>query len=627
MAYLALYRKYRPRDFDSVVGQEYVTQILKNQILSDRVGHAYLLTGIRGTGKTSIAKIFARAINCQNNTDGNPCNTCDSCLNIEKPGVMDIIEIDAASNRGVDEIRDIRDKVKYPPKIGRYKVYIIDEVHMLTKEAFNALLKTLEEPPSHIVFILATTEPNKLPATILSRCQRYDIRPIAQDKIIGQMQMILADLGVSVEEEALAFIAHRGDHSMRDSLSILDQIIDIGQGKATITQGQVLDFLGMTDDDTVRKLVTAMVTGDAAQTLTVLAVLIKKGLDSTLVMGQVIEYLRAMAVVTAAGTNATDILAMGNAEVAAIKAVAQLTTPGRVFQMIEGLIEDRQKLRYNDLSTTILEMSLLKQCLGPATFATPQPEAVTGSVAAPPSTAASANRQSQARGGQAQSQGAPAASQGRSQRGQGSLSQGQKTAPRAPKKVMDLGDLPWDEDPAMADPPEPPMEELAAINAQAEPFPAQERPASSPQGNQPLGQSARAQKTPAAPPKSKSQKPAEPPKNTSGGSGSGAINTDALYKTMHNQLSPFMANMFSQGRLMDQGNGHLILGFSPEVGMAPVSFLKDEQPLLEKIAKDYGGAQVTLDIKVVEKDYEAMSFLEKTKAIVNNDRIIHTQDD
>ncbi|MEG0377183.1 MAG: DNA polymerase III subunit gamma/tau, partial [Eubacterium sp.] len=170
MAYLALYRKYRPRDFDHVVGQEYVTRILKNQILSGRVGHAYLFSGIRGTGKTSVAKIFARAINCEHNTDGNPCNVCETCLNIERSGVMDIIEIDGASNRGVDEIREIREKVKYPPTMGKYKVYIIDEVHMLTKEAFNALLKTLEEPPEHIVFILATTEPNKLPMTILSRC-------------------------------------------------------------------------------------------------------------------------------------------------------------------------------------------------------------------------------------------------------------------------------------------------------------------------------------------------------------------------------------------------------------------------------------------------------------------------
>lgn len=180
MAYLALYRKYRPRTFDEVVGQDYVTRILKNQILGNRVGHAYLFTGIRGTGKTSIAKIFARAINCEHNRDGNPCNECPTCQDIEKPGVMDIIEIDGASNRGVDEIRDIREKVKYPPTMGRYKVYIIDEVHMLTKEAFNALLKTLEEPPGHVVFILATTEPNKLPMTILSRCQRYDIRPIAR---------------------------------------------------------------------------------------------------------------------------------------------------------------------------------------------------------------------------------------------------------------------------------------------------------------------------------------------------------------------------------------------------------------------------------------------------------------
>ena len=173
MSYLALYRKYRPQTFDEVVGQDSITRILKNQIKYQRIGHAYLFSGIRGTGKTSLAKIFAKAINCPNGIDGNPCNQCEVCLKIDRPGVMDIIEIDGASNRGVDEIREIRERIKYPPTIGRYKVYIIDEVHMLTKEAFNALLKTLEEPPDHAVFILATTEPNKCPVTILSRCQPY----------------------------------------------------------------------------------------------------------------------------------------------------------------------------------------------------------------------------------------------------------------------------------------------------------------------------------------------------------------------------------------------------------------------------------------------------------------------
>ena len=262
MAYLALYRRYRPQDFDSVVGQEYVTRILKNQILSGRVGHAYLFSGIRGTGKTSIAKIFARAINCEHNEDGNPCNACDTCLNIEKPGVMDIIEIDGASNRGVDEIREIREKVKYPPTMGKYKVYIIDEVHMLTKEAFNALLKTLEEPPEHIVFILATTEPNKLPMTILSRCQRFDIKPISQERIAGQIAHILEDIGVSMDREAIDFIAYRGDSSMRDALSLLDQVIDIREADKTITYEDVLAFMGMVDEDQIAGLVQDVVAGD-----------------------------------------------------------------------------------------------------------------------------------------------------------------------------------------------------------------------------------------------------------------------------------------------------------------------------------------------------------------------------
>ena len=362
MAYLALYRRYRPQDFDSVVGQEYVTRILKNQILSGRVGHAYLFSGIRGTGKTSIAKIFARAINCEHNEDGNPCNACDTCLNIEKPGVMDIIEIDGASNRGVDEIREIREKVKYPPTMGKYKVYIIDEVHMLTKEAFNALLKTLEEPPEHIVFILATTEPNKLPMTILSRCQRFDIKPISQERIAGQIAHILEDIGVSMDREAIDFIAYRGDSSMRDALSLLDQVIDIREADKTITYEDVLAFMGMVDEDQIAGLVQDVVAGDKGGVLLKFKAMREAGRDSGLVFGQLIDYLRKVLIVKTTGAASQEILGITESASQALAAVGQDVPDQRFYSMIDFLIEEKNKLRYSGLASVIVEMALLKLC-------------------------------------------------------------------------------------------------------------------------------------------------------------------------------------------------------------------------------------------------------------------------
>ncbi|MGN0193625.1 MAG: DNA polymerase III subunit gamma/tau [Pseudoramibacter sp.] len=360
MAYMALYRKYRPQSFDEVVGQQVTVKILKNQITSGRIGHAYLFAGIRGTGKTTIAKIFARAINCPNNQDGNPCNVCKTCREIEQPGVMDIIEIDAASNRGVDEIRDIREKVKYPPTLGRYKVYIIDEVHMLTREAFNALLKTLEEPPAHVVFILATTEPNKLPMTILSRCQRFDIRPIAQQAIVDRMKAILNDIGIGVEEEALQFIATRGDHSMRDALSILDQVIDLREDGKTITYAQVLDFLGMADRPTILRLAGDVIGQDAAAALTVLQELKSRGRDATLILDQLIDMFRQILIVQSTGAAAKEILGIGDGDLADLGAAAEGASSSRLFGMMDILIGAKEKLKYNDMAEVVLEMTVLK---------------------------------------------------------------------------------------------------------------------------------------------------------------------------------------------------------------------------------------------------------------------------
>ena len=252
MAYLAFYRTFRPVSFDTVVRQEHIVRTLKNRIQSNKIGHAYLFCGPRGTGKTTLAKIFARAINCEHPVDGSPCGKCPTCRALADGANMDISEIDAASNNGVDEMRDLREKVQYPPVAGRYKVYIIDEVHMLTASAFNAVLKTLEEPPAHAVFILATTEPQKIPATILSRCMRFDFKLIPQKDLEGLVKSVLDKTGKEYEEEAVAAIARAGAGSARDSLSIADMCASYSTGK--LTYEDVNAVLGSADFFTVAEI-------------------------------------------------------------------------------------------------------------------------------------------------------------------------------------------------------------------------------------------------------------------------------------------------------------------------------------------------------------------------------------
>ncbi|PKM59412.1 MAG: DNA polymerase III subunit gamma/tau [Firmicutes bacterium HGW-Firmicutes-4] len=375
MSYLALYRKYRPQTFDEVVGQDSITRILKNQIKYNRIGHAYLFSGIRGTGKTSLAKIFAKAINCPNGIDGNPCNQCDVCLKIDRPGIMDIIEIDGASNRGVDEIREIRERIKYPPTVGKYKVYIIDEVHMLTKEAFNALLKTLEEPPEHAVFILATTEPNKCPVTILSRCQRYEIRPIPKALIIEQMKKICQDLQVHMSDESYDFIATRGENSMRDSLSLLDQIIDLKDEKGDVSFSDLLAFTGMADKQSICNLVKQIISHDSAGVLICLRDLVSNGKDNILLMDQIIEFIRGILITKTAKVTAKEILLCTIEDLAAYEELSIQLTFEQLYQMISQLIEEKNKLKYSSLQGIIVEMALLKLCLGEQmTIQTPRAE-------------------------------------------------------------------------------------------------------------------------------------------------------------------------------------------------------------------------------------------------------------
>ena len=270
MSYVALYRKFRPQTFSQVKGQDHVVLTLTNQIKNNRAGHAYLFTGTRGTGKTSVAKIFAKAVNCLHPVDGEPCNECEHCKAIMAGNFMDVVEIDAASNTGVDDIRRVIEEIQYTPAKGRYKVYIIDEAHMLSGSAANAFLKTLEEPPEYVIFILATTEPHKLPVTILSRCQRYDFKRISVDTIAQNLSALLDSEGVASEEKAVKYIARAADGSMRDAISLLDKCIAFNLGEK-LTYANVLSTLGTVDVETFSRLFRAISKGDVALALTIIS--------------------------------------------------------------------------------------------------------------------------------------------------------------------------------------------------------------------------------------------------------------------------------------------------------------------------------------------------------------------
>lgn len=293
--YQALYRQYRPKNFDEVLGQKHITITLRNQIQKESISHAYLFSGTRGTGKTSTAKIFSRAVNCLNPTEGNPCNECEICKGILDESIMDVIEMDAASNNGVDDIRDLREKVVYPPARTKYKVYIVDEVHMLSKAAFNALLKTLEEPPKHLIFILATTEPEKLPQTILSRCQRFDFKRVTTKDIIENMRNICNNLGLDVEDKVLSLIARNSDGAMRDALSLLDKCVSFINDK--ITYSDATNILGIVNSDIILNIIQDIIDKNLERVLQSIDEVIQNGKDIHQFIKDLISHFRNLMII------------------------------------------------------------------------------------------------------------------------------------------------------------------------------------------------------------------------------------------------------------------------------------------------------------------------------------------
>ena len=360
MGYVALYRKFRPPVFEDVKGQDHIVTTLKNQIKSDRVGHAYLFCGTRGTGKTSVAKILARAVNCEHPVDGSPCGECEMCKEIAAGNSMNVIEIDAASNNGVDNVREIIDEVSYSPTKGKKKVYIIDEVHMLSTGAFNALLKTLEEPPSYVMFILATTEVQKLPITILSRCQRYDFHRITIDTIEARLREVVDAEGIQVEERALRYVAKTADGSMRDSLSLLDQCIAFNYGEE-LTYDKVLNVLGAVDTEVFSRLFSALYTQDINGALTLLADIVIQGRELSQFVNDFVWYLRNLMLVQASD-QMEDVIDISSDNLVALKEQANSADIDTILRYIRVFSELSSQIRYASQKRILIEITLIKLC-------------------------------------------------------------------------------------------------------------------------------------------------------------------------------------------------------------------------------------------------------------------------
>jgi DNA polymerase-3 subunit gamma/tau len=360
MSYQALYRKYRPTDFSSVKGQEHIVTTLKNQIQADRIGHAYLFCGTRGTGKTTVAKIFAKAVNCENPGPNGPCGTCAMCRAIADQTSMNVIEIDAASNNRVDDIRQVIEEVQYSPAEGRYKVYIIDEVHMLSVSAFNALLKTLEEPPSYLVFILATTEAHKIPLTILSRCQRYDFKRIGVETIAERLKELLDEEGIEAEERALTYIARLADGALRDGLSLLEQCISFYFGEE-LTYENVLKVLGAVDHSVYHELMEALVENRVESVIEAVGNIVEQGKDLYQFVNEFIWYLRNLLVLKNVGEagNLVDVSAENLQE---MRQYAERVEMEMLFRYIRVLSELANEMKYSSNKRVIFEVALIRLC-------------------------------------------------------------------------------------------------------------------------------------------------------------------------------------------------------------------------------------------------------------------------
>ena len=360
MSYQALYRAWRPDTFTQIVGQDAVTRTLRRQVTTGHIAHAYLFCGTRGTGKTTAAKVLSRAINCLNPRDGDPCGTCEICLALKQETSMDVVEIDAASNNGVDEIRDLREKIKYPPALTRYKVYIIDEVHMLSTGAFNALLKTLEAPPKHAVFILATTEPQKLPATILSRCQRIDFHRISVDTIIERLMVVLGGIGRTASDDALYEIARAAEGAMRDALSLLDVCLSYTDGEVS---GQLArDVLGTAGRSAMFEFADALIDGDAGSALTQIDQVMRRGSDPQVFIRDTVAHLRGVMLAGAVPEGLAELLEITPEDAGRFAEQSKRIGPEGLNRMLELFMRAEPDTKWASRPRTILELAAVRAC-------------------------------------------------------------------------------------------------------------------------------------------------------------------------------------------------------------------------------------------------------------------------
>ena len=364
MAYTSLYRKFRPLDFSEMVGQEHITKTLKNQITSGRVGHAYLFNGGRGTGKTSAAKVLARAINCLNPKDGEPCNECEICKAALAGSLTDIVEMDAASNNSVEDIRQIRDEVNFLPTLAKYRVYIIDEVHMLSTGAFNALLKTLEEPPAHVKFILATTEPQKLPATILSRCQRFDFKKISNENIAKRLKFVCDESNIEITEEALKIISVLAEGAMRDALSILERCIQDGNTK--IDEDKIRDLVGIPKLTYIHKILNSIIDFNVEESLNTIEEVLKEGKDLNNLLWEMIKYCKDILVYK----TSKNLELYNDNEIKLIEEVAGKAEKERLLNIIYDLSNLENEMKWSTQKTILFQVGIIKLCSGESNNAT-----------------------------------------------------------------------------------------------------------------------------------------------------------------------------------------------------------------------------------------------------------------